>query len=98
MRPSILLAHKHQELKSIFSRYPFATNPRIFGSVARGEDNENSDLDIMIDILPFTSLFAVARLQDELECLFPEIKIDLIDAKSFRGNGQHKIEQEAIWL
>ncbi|SUA61666.1 Nucleotidyltransferase domain [Oligella urethralis] len=98
MRPSILLAQKTQDLKELFARYPFAANPRIFGSVARGEDTEDSDLDIMVDIEPFTSLFAVARLQNELEELFPQIKIDLIDSHSFKDKLDQKINQEAVFL
>ena len=98
MRPSILLAQKTQELKALFARYPFAANPRIFGSVARGEDTETSDLDILVDIQPFTSLFAVARLQNELEELLPQLKIDLIDSHSFKGKLGQKINQEAVFL
>ncbi len=85
MKPSILVEQKFQELKAIFAKYPFAMNPRIFGSVARGEDTENSDLDILVDIKPFTSLFAIGSLQNELEELFPQLKIDLIDSHSFKG-------------
>lgn len=71
---------------------------RVFGSVSRGEDTEDSDLDIMVDIEPFTSLFAVARLQNELEELFPQIKIDLIDSHSFKDKLDQKINQEAVFL
>lgn len=98
MRPSILLAENLHDVKMIFSRYPFAINPRVFGSVARGEDTENSDLDILVDIKPFTSLFAIARLQNELEKLFPQTKIDLIDSHSFKGKISEKINEEAILL
>ncbi|ETD72370.1 nucleotidyltransferase [Pelistega indica] len=98
MKPSLLLAEKMQDLKRIFSRYPFAINPRIFGSVARGDDHEGSDLDILVDIKPFTSLFAIARLQNDLEELFPQLKIDLIDSHSFKGKLSEKINNETILL
>lgn len=98
MKPSILLAEKLQEVKMIFDRYPFAINPRVFGSVARGEDKENSDLDILVDIKPFTSMFAIARLQNELEELFPQTKVDLIDSHSFNGKISEKINKEAVLL
>jgi predicted nucleotidyltransferase len=34
-----------------------AANPRVFGSAARGDDVEGSDLDILVDTIPETTLF-----------------------------------------
>lgn len=42
------------------------TNARVFGSVARGDDTEASDLDLLIDVPPGTSLFELVRWQNEL--------------------------------
>ena len=44
-----------------------ACNGRVFGSVARGEDREGSDLDILVDALPGATLFDLGGLQVELE-------------------------------
>ena len=41
-------------------------NPRVCGSVVRGEDNEVSDLDFLVDPRPGTSLMTIVRVQDEL--------------------------------
>ncbi|WP_407936806.1 nucleotidyltransferase family protein [Jiella pelagia] len=49
MKPSEALAKHRETIREILSRYP-VSNPRIFGSVARGEDTEESDLDIMVTI------------------------------------------------
>lgn len=46
-----------------------ASNVRVFGSVARGEARNDSDIDILITAVPGTSLFDVADLQMELEQL-----------------------------
>ena len=43
------------------------TNPRVFGSVARGQDTPSSDVDILVTVPPGTGLFAFARLRQELE-------------------------------
>ena len=43
------------------------SNPRVFGSVVRGEDTEGSDLDILVDPAPRTSLLEMARLERLLE-------------------------------
>ena len=42
MRPSEKLREKRAEVLEIFSRYPLISNPRVFGSVARGEDREDT--------------------------------------------------------
>jgi predicted nucleotidyltransferase len=42
-------------------------NPRVFGSVLTGEDREDSDLDVLVEPLPETTLFDLGGLQDELE-------------------------------
>lgn len=51
-------------------------NPRVFGSVVRGEDNEESDLDILVDPGPGTSLLTMVRVQDELAKTMG-VKVDL---------------------
>ena len=48
MRPSEALAKHRDEVREIIARYP-VSNPRIFGSAARGEDTEGSDLDILVE-------------------------------------------------
>ena len=50
MRPSEILAAKADEIREIVARYP-VRNPRIFGSAARGDDEEGSDLDLLVDPL-----------------------------------------------
>lgn len=66
MKPSEHLQQQRQTIREIASRFRIA-NPRIFGSVARGMDTENSDLDLLVDALPETTLFDLGGLQDELE-------------------------------
>ena len=44
-----------------------ALNPRIFGSVARGEDRADSDLDLLVDATNATTLFDLGALQLALE-------------------------------
>lgn len=43
------------------------TNPRIFGSVVTGQDSVESDLDVLVEPLPETTLFDLGGLQDALE-------------------------------
>jgi predicted nucleotidyltransferase len=46
-----------------------AGNPRVFGSIARGEDTDSSDLDLLVDTTESTSLFNLAAVELELERL-----------------------------
>lgn len=43
------------------------SNPRVFGSVVHGDDTDGSDLDLLIDPRPDTSLLDIAQIQVELE-------------------------------
>lgn len=68
MRPSEALAKHRDEVLEIIARYP-VSNPRVFGSVARGDDTEGSDVDILVDNGNFASTFDLAGLELELEAL-----------------------------
>ena len=44
-----------------------ASRVRLFGSVARGEDKPDSDIDLLVDFEQESSLFDLMRLSRELE-------------------------------
>jgi predicted nucleotidyltransferase len=46
-----------------------ARNPRVFGSIARGDDAEGSDLDLLVDTTESTRLFDIAAIELDLERL-----------------------------
>jgi predicted nucleotidyltransferase len=46
-----------------------ARNPRVFGSVARRDDNDHSDVDLLVDTTGTTTLFDIAGIELELERL-----------------------------
>ena len=64
MRPSEILAIKRNAIRDAAARFKTA-NPRIFGSVLHGTDQDGSDLDILVDALPGVTLFDLGGLQDE---------------------------------
>lgn len=80
MRPSDALRDRVEAVRAIIARSPFE-NPRVFGSVARGEDDEQSDLDLLVDIADRASLFDLARLQMDLEELLG-VRVDILTADS----------------
>lgn len=53
------------------------TAPRVFGSVARGDDEPDSDVDVLVDVPAGTGLFALARMALDLESLLG-VRVDLI--------------------
>lgn len=76
MRPSEILAIKRNAVRDAAARFKTA-NPRIFGSVLHGTDQDGSDLDILVDALPGATLFDLGGLQDELETLLG-VHVDLL--------------------
>lgn len=69
MRPSEALEERREQARELIARYPIA-NPRIFGSVARGEDTDHSDIDILVERTGPMSYFDLFQLEDELASLF----------------------------
>jgi uncharacterized protein len=76
MRPSEALRAKLDAVRAAIARYPVA-NPRVFGSVARGEDDEGSDLDLLVDPTPRTTYFHLADLEAELGVLLG-VTVDIL--------------------
>ncbi len=76
MKPSTVLDLKRSAIREAAGRYRTA-NPRIFGSVLHGTDEDGSDLDLLVDALPGATLFDLGGLQVELEDLLG-IHVDLL--------------------
>lgn len=76
MRPSVVLDMKRSAVREATNRFRVA-NLRVFGSVLHGTDKDGSDLDLLVDALPGTTLFDLGGLQDELELLLG-IQVDLL--------------------
>ncbi len=68
MRPSVMLDLKRAAVREAAIRFRVA-NPRVFGSVLHGTDRNDSDLDLLVDALPGTTLLDLGDLQDELQSL-----------------------------
>jgi predicted nucleotidyltransferase len=66
MRPSEALELHKDEVREIIARYP-VSNPRVFGSAARGDDSEGSDLDILVDRIGPLTYFDIFDLEEKLQ-------------------------------
>lgn len=69
----------------------------VFGSFARGEQNENSDMDILIDYQIPLDLLEIVGLENELSEMLG-IKVDLITQKSLNKIMQPYIQKDLIRL
>jgi uncharacterized protein len=92
MKPSEILAAKADQVREIIARYP-VRNPRIFGSVARGEDEEGSDLDLLVEPLENTSYFDLAGLEIELGELLG-VKIEIATPGALRRELAERIADD----
>ncbi len=91
-----LLQSNREEILRIAARYG-ASNVRVFGSVARGEADEQSDIDFLIDMEPKRSLLDLAGLLVELEELLG-CKVDVVPEDSLRKRIKDRVVNEAIAL
>lgn len=74
-----------------------ADNPRVFGSVARGDDRPDSDVDLLVDLAPDTGLFALGRLQADLERVLGA-PVDVVPADGLKPGVRAEVESEAVAL
>jgi uncharacterized protein len=72
-------------------------NLRVFGSVARGQDRSDSDLDLLADLPPGLSLFGLARVQAELEAIVGS-PVELVPAADLKPGVRAHVEQEIVTL
>jgi predicted nucleotidyltransferase len=96
MRPSEILPLHRETIRQLVLEAGMA-NPRVFGSVLHGDDQEGSDLDLLVDPAPRTSLLDLAGLQIEIEAR-TGIKIDLRTPAELHPRFRSKVLAEAVSL
>ncbi|SEO52850.1 hypothetical protein SAMN05216404_1358 [Nitrosospira multiformis] len=93
MRPSVALDMKRSAVREATNRFR-AANPRVFGSVLHGTDQDGSDLDLLVDALPAGTRFDLGGLQDELESLLG-VHVDLLTPADLPPKFRAKVLAEA---
>ena len=96
MRPSEVLPQHRETIRQLVLQAGMA-NPRVFGSVLHGDDQEGSDLDLLVDPAPMTSLLDVVSLQMQLEKA-TGIRIDLRTPGELHPRIRGKVLAEAASL
>jgi len=94
MRPSTALALNRMKIRLVVASHR-AKNARVFGSVLHGEDEEDSDLDILVDPLPETSLFDLSTIQAELEEILC-VRVDVLTPEELPEKVREYIITEAL--
>jgi hypothetical protein len=93
MKPSEALPQHRETIRQLVQQAGMA-NPRVFGSVLRGEDREDSDLDILVDPAPRTTLLDLAGLQIEI-AEKTGAKVDLLTPDSLPAKFRQRVLDEA---
>jgi hypothetical protein len=93
MRPSEILPQHRETIRRLVEQAGMA-NPRVFGSVLRGEDGEDSDLDLLVDPAPRTSLLELAGLRMEIEERLG-IRVDLLTPRGLPLKFRDRVLAEA---
>jgi predicted nucleotidyltransferase len=80
MKPSIAFQAHRDAIREIVTGHR-ACNPRVFGSVLQGCDTEGSDLDLLVDPTPETTLFDIGAIRHELLALLG-VPVDVLTPKA----------------
>lgn len=94
MKPSEIKP-EHRELIRRMVYASGMANPRLFGSAIHGDDAEGSDLDVLVDASPRTSLLDIAKLQVEIESAVG-IRVDLLTPDSLPASFRQRVLSEAV--
>jgi hypothetical protein len=84
---------QRNQILAIAAKYG-AGNVRVFGSVARGEANDQSDVDFLVDLEEGRSLFDLGGLLMDLQTLLCR-KVDIVTEKGLHWYIRDRILQEA---
>ncbi|MHB8914865.1 MAG: nucleotidyltransferase family protein [Thiobacillus sp.] len=96
MKPSVRL-RQHREAVIRIAAEIGVLHVRMFGSVLRGEDTEESDIDLLVDAPKGITFFDMARLQRELEAELG-VSVDVITPEDLSLGFRDQVVREACSL
>jgi predicted nucleotidyltransferase len=91
-----LLTSRRNEILRLATNHG-ARNVRVFGSVARGEADAQSDVDFLVDMEPGRSLLDRAALLLDLQQLLGR-KVDVVTTRGLRERIRERVLREAVAL
>ena len=90
------LRHRRQVINEVAASRR-AHNVRVFGSVARGEDTEASDVDLLVDLDEGVGLLELIGLERELSDLLG-VDVDVVPADTLKPRMRDRVLREAVTL
>lgn len=93
MRPFEALRIHRTWLRELIARHP-AAHPRVFGSSIHGDDTDGSDLDLLVDPTPETTLLTLAAIQQDAQRLLG-VPVDVLTPQSLPARIRDRILRDA---
>ena len=94
MKPSMALQTFRDEIRNIALRHRVC-NVRVFGSVVHGTDTDDSDLDLLVDPLPDTTLMDIGAIRFELNKLLT-VPVDVVTPRALPVRFRRQVIEEAL--
>lgn len=93
MKPSVVLESNREAIRRVVEAHR-ASNPRVFGSVIHGDDKDGSDLDILVDPTPDTTLLDIGAIRHELLQLLG-VPVDVLTPRALPDKFRDTVLAEA---
>jgi len=90
------LQDRREEILRTAEKYG-AYNVRVFGSVARGEEDAQSDVDLLVDMEPGRSPFGRGGLRTDLHAVLGR-DVDVVTEKGLRESIRNQVLSEVVTL
>ncbi|AXK38516.1 nucleotidyltransferase family protein [Crenobacter cavernae] len=94
MKPSDALNAHRDAIRRIVEAHR-ARNARVFGSVIHGDDTDDSDLDLLIDPTPDTTMMDIGAIRHELRTLLG-VPVDVLTPRALPDSFRAKVIAEAV--
>lgn len=93
MRPSEALALHRTQIREIALRHR-VSGVRVFGSALRGDDMAGSDLDLLVEPTPQTTLMDIGAIRFELKQLL-DLEVDVLTPNGLPARFREQVLREA---
>jgi uncharacterized protein len=94
VRPSARVEQHRDSIRALVAQH-HAAAPRVFGSVARGDDEPGSDVDLLVDFSDEASLLDEIGLRLALADLL-RVEVDVVAADTLEGQLRERVLREAV--
>lgn len=94
VRPSVRVAQHRESICDLVAQH-HAAKPRVFGSVARGDDEPGSDVDLLVEFTDEASVLDEIGLRLALTDLL-RVEVDVVAADSLHGRLRERVLREAV--